>query len=270
MILNIRNALIKNLYIFFIITMIFKYEISLSQSKDTIIVNTSSINVKNIKESSNEYLVYYKMKGHTNKTNYEFWSRVISFEETKGKKTIKINQIWENMDSIFHKSSTTLNKVNFKTIYHDVWWKKNNKKLTASFDFEAKKAIYDGEPLIKSKDSVINEKHIAFEKALNQNFLNWHLDLEVFQLLEYKKDAVYKINFYDPGFNEPKNIVYTVIGTDSLSGYNNQKIKCWLLFHEEQGSHKETFWISTSTNEVLKMEQEFGGNFRCKIKLGFN
>jgi hypothetical protein len=60
-----------------------------------------------------------------------------------------------------------------------------------------------------------------------------------------------------------------VEGSGTLPGYNNQIIDCWLLTHGS-GNNKETFWVSKQTKEVLKLEQEFNGRYRYKIKLGYS
>jgi hypothetical protein len=58
--------------------------------------------------------------------------------------------------------------------------------------------------------------------------------------------------------------------TIDASKVNTAVLKpCWLLSHEGT-NNKEVFWISKKTNEVLKLEQEFGGRYRYKIKLGFS
>jgi hypothetical protein len=92
----------------------------------------------------------------------------------------------------------------------------------------------------------------------------------MFPLLPYKEGAVFKINFYDPGFEAPKNRYYSVIGSAMLTGYDKQPIECWLLSHGSLPSSYQVFWISKKTFEVLKLEEEYGGKFRYKIKLGFS
>jgi hypothetical protein len=97
-------------------------------------------------------------------------------------------------------------------------------------------------------------------------FLNWHLDLEVFRMLPYRKNTTFLIPFYEFGYSKPQNIPYTVTAEENLV-FNEKIIKCWLLKHEEKGN-KELFWVSKSTNEVLKMEQLINDKiYRYKIKL---
>ncbi len=121
-------------------------------------------------------------------------------------------------------------------------------------------------------DTVANKKlpWQAFQTAINQYSLNWHLDLEVFPLLPYKLKTTYMIPFYEPGYMAPKFESYTVTSTAQLDGYDNTKVDCWLLTHESKG-YKEVFWISKKTHEVLKLENEIGKDrWRYKIKLGFS
>jgi predicted mannosyl-3-phosphoglycerate phosphatase (HAD superfamily) len=64
--------------------------------------------------------------------------------------------------------------------------------------------------------------------------------------------------------------MYTVTGSASLTGYDNQQIDCWIMEHTDKGN-KEIFWISKKTKEVLKLEQEVNGKlYRYKIKFGFS
>ncbi len=95
--------------------------------------------------------------------------------------------------------------------------------------------------------------------------------MEVFPLLPFKEGVTFVIPFYDPGTGSSfQQVAYTVMGSSELVGYNDQKIDCWLLSHEERGN-KEIFWISKKTREVLKLEQEINGSlYRYKIKLGFS
>jgi hypothetical protein len=164
-------------------------------------------------------------------------------------------------------------------LYHKTWWKvqatrnATTKTVTETIvDFINKKVEYNGKHL-SDADTAKQAKAIwaAYKSSEGKYFLNWHLDLETFPLLQFKSGVTYIIPFYDPGLPTPtKSVAYTVTGSAKLTGFNNQKIDCWLLVHESQGN-KETFWISKKTKEVLKLEQKINGRFyRYKIKLGFS
>lgn len=94
---------------------------------------------------------------------------------------------------------------------------------------------------------------------------------ETFPTLPYKTGLTFIIPFYDPGTASGyQRVAYAVTGSAELTGYDNQKIDCWLMVHEAPGN-KEVYWISKKTNEVLKLEQEVNGKmYRYKIKLGFS
>ncbi len=62
-----------------------------------------------------------------------------------------------------------------------------------------------------------------------------------------------------------KNIV---VGKEPLRLQENAAIECWMLQidYGQMGAYA-TFWISTATGEVLKMQEYFRGMYRYKIKL---
>lgn len=239
-----------------------------SQKSDTIIIDASKVNTKVLIPGTHRYLVYFKMGKDSSRKMYQLWSRSIAFINYESKEAISVTQEWEDNDTVVHKTYSVLDKKDFATLYHEGWWKRNGK---STFDFIKKEAKDKDVLLIEKKDSNSIKQQIAFEIACSQYFLNWHLDLEVFPLLPYKNGVTFKINFYDPGFGVPKYVSYSVIGSGFLTGYNNQKIDCWLLKHGSLPRNQELFWISKQTKEVLKLEQTFaGGRGRYKIKLGYS
>lgn len=235
---------------------------------DTVIVDASKVNTKYLKEGNNRYLVYFKMGIDSGRSRPQFWTRNISFENYNGTDAIVVTQEWEDKDTVVHKVRSVCDKKTFAPLYQQSWWKGRG---TSEFDFINKSAILYDVPLTDT-DTARNRKGpwLAFQKALSQYVLNWHLDLEVFPILPYKDGKVFMIPFYDPGNPAPRFEAYTVTGTAQLDGYNNQKIDCWLLTHFSRGL-KEVFWISKKTQEVLKLENEIGKDkWRYKIKLGFS
>lgn len=77
------------------------------------------------------------------------------------------------------------------------------------------------------------------------------------------------IPFYEFGYSQPEKIANTVINEEGVMNYNNCKVICWMLKHEEEGN-TELFWISKASHEVLKLEQIINGNlYRYKIKLPY-
>jgi hypothetical protein len=239
-----------------------------AQTSDTLIINAANVNTKVLIPGTHRYLVYFKMGKDSSRKTYQLWSRTIGSVKYEGKDAITVTQEWEDNDTVIHKTYSVLDKSSFATIYHESWWKKTG---VAKFDFGKKDFTINGEAVKNKPDSNSIRQYKAFEAATGQYFLNWYLDFEIFPLLPYKDGITFKINFYDPGFSPPRYEAYTVIGSGTLSGYNNQKIECWLLKHGSLPRNQEIFWVSKQTREVLKLEQEFAGSrARFKIKLGYS
>lgn len=245
---------------------------------DTIKVGPQHINTKVLKEGTHRYLVYFKMKKDSVRTQTQFWTRQIKRTQYHGQNVIEVNQSWEDKDSIMHIVKSISDAKTMQPIYHNTWWKvqtsRNPVKMvtSSSVDF-INKIVEDNSRQIVETDTAKKYKAIwsGFKSIENQFHLNWHLDLETFPLLPYKENVVFEIPFYEPGSaSNLTKVHYKVTGSALLEGYNDQQIDCWLLVHESPGN-KETFWISKKTKEVLKLEQVLNNTFyRFKIKLGFS
>ena len=242
-------------------------QVGFSQKKDTILIDASKVDPSVLKTGLNRYLVYFQNGKDSSRGKYQLWSRKTEIVNYKGQQAISVSQEWVDNDTVTHKAYSVCDRKTFLPFYHESWWRSRG---AASFDFLDKTAMLQGSPLTDADTARLKQNmYAAFKKSLGQYFLNWHLDLEVFSILPYKENATFLINFYDPGFQEPKQQAYTVVGSASLTGYNDQVIDCWLLSHGST-NNKEVFWISKKTKEVLKLEQEFNGRYRYKIKLGFS
>lgn len=237
--------------------------------KDTLIIKPSDVNTSVLKPGMHRWLVYFKMGKDSSRTNYEIWNRKIAFLQYEGRPAISVTQEWENNDTVTHKVYTVCDQKDFQPLYQESCWRGRN---TIGFDFLKKQMQVDGKiPDARDTARANVKRREAFEKALTQYTLDWHLDLEVFPTLPYKDKRTFGINFYDPGFGEPKIVYYTVEGSASLPGYDGQQIDCWLLVHEsnERFKNREVFYISKKTKEVLQLDQQFGTRFRYKVKLPF-
>lgn len=240
-----------------------------AQKKDTLLISPQDVSTKVLKEGTHRYLVYFKMSKDATRTQTQFWTRKIERNIIDGKSVITITQDWEDKDTIVHTVKSICEASTLKPLLHEFWWKQRG---SAQVDFVKNTFMYNSSTLSES-DTAKQKKAIwnAYKSAQGKYFLNWHLDMEVFPTLPYKKGITFIIPFYDPGTATPlQQVVYTVTGTAQLTGYDNQKIDCWLMVHEEKGN-KEIYWISKKTKEVLKLEQEINGKFyRYKLKLGFS
>ena len=254
-------------------------EEALSQKSDTIFITAKQINTNVLQEGTHRYLVYFKMSKDSVRTQTQFWTRTIKRTNYNGTPAIEITQAWEDKDSIMHIVNSISDAKTMQPLYHKTWWKVQRSKDTpvktvsvTAVDFVSKIVEHNGARLSDTDTSKQTKAMwTGYKSSLDKYFLNWHLDLETFPLLPYKEGITFVIPFYDPGTSSNyQKLSYTVIGSAVLNGYNNQKIDCWLLVHEDKGN-KEVYWISKKTKEVLKLEQEINGRFyRYKIKLGFS
>lgn len=240
-----------------------------AQKSDTIVITAKQINTSVLPEGTHRYLVYFKMGKEATRTQTQFWTRRIERSGLGNKNVITITQEWEDKDTIVHTVKSVCDDKTLAPISHDYWWKQRG---SASINFDNNTVLYNGS-VLSAADTAKQRKAVfnAFQSTESKYFLNWHLDMEVFPILPYKQGVTFVVPFYDPGTSTPlQSVAYTVTGSAQLTGYDNQKIDCWLMVHEEKGN-KEVYWISKKTKEVLKLEQEINGRFyRYKIKLGFS
>jgi len=250
------------LYLFLIV-----FNILPAQKSDTIHINSKNIKTSQLKDGISKYLVFIQNDKNTPISDIQIWNISTSRESYKNRKAIMVNQVWYYKDTIAHTSKSISFQEDFRPIYHDSWYKKRGKQI---FDVENKKFSYndvvvtetEANPKLKmSYDSFKSSENIPF-------YVNWHLDLEVFRMLPFKKNAVFLIPFYEFGYDRPKETLYKVTGEDRFI-YNGNSINCWILEHNEE-DNQEKFWISKKTFEVLKMEQIINNKiYRFKIKLPF-
>lgn len=245
------------------------YVKEIGKKADTVLITSSHVNTKVLKDGEHCYLVYFKKGKDAPRSDVWFWNRTISRDRYQDQNVIIINQVWEAKDTIMHTVKSICDAKTMQSLYNESWWKGQGK---SSYDFINKSANVNDHIL---NDADTNEERLkswkAFKKSWDTYTLNWHLDLEVFPILPYKENTVFLIPFYDPGYSEPKKVAYTVAGSSQLDSYDKQTIDCWLLTHQSKMG-KETFWISKKTHEVLKLEQEIAGGrmYRYKVKLAYS
>jgi len=230
--------------------------IGVAQS-DTLYHLDSKLIRKHLKPSSNQYLVFIQRKGDPRQAFTYVWSRDVKFVNRNGKELIEIDQKWYASDTARVRYIYSLmNASDFSPVYH---YTKMGKSIEA-YDFYADK--------IKGSDSVANNTKKDFNLPLEQTMLNWELDLETFPLLDLKAGKSFAINFYHPGGKtEPKLYVYKVVGEENLNVIEGGSVPCWKLRIDYDAKSFAIFYISKKGREVLRMDEDFGGGVRYKVKL---
>ncbi len=236
-----------------------------AQKMDTLLIDPRNLIVSNLKQGDSRYLVYFKKDKNASASDLQIWN--IHIEETthNGKKALAVNQKWDYKDTLMHTATSICDKQDFKPLYHESWWKGRG---NSSYNPVNRELVINGAKVNEADASKKNAAAFtSFQSSFDQYYLNWHLDMETFSMLPFKKNTTFLIPFYEFGFDKPNRIPYTVSGEDNLIGADGKKIACWLLTHEEPGN-KEKYWVSKETKEVLKLEQLINDKmYRYKIKL---
>lgn len=224
---------------------------------DTLYHLDSKLIKKYLKPSSNQYLVFIQRKNDPRQAFTYVWSRDVRFVNKNGRDLIEINQKWYASDTARARSVYSLvDAGDFSPVYH---YTKMNKVVEA-YDFYTDK--------IRGSDSVAANTKKDFVIGLNSATLNWELDLETFPLLDLKAGKQFAISFYHPGGRtEPKVYVYKVIGEENLNVIEGGSVPCWKLRIEYDAKSHAVFYISKKGREVLRMDEDFGGGVRYKVKL---
>jgi hypothetical protein len=129
-----------------------------------------------------------------------------------------------------------------------------------AFDFSQQK--------VSGTDSVENNTKNELEVPLEIATLNWELDLEIFSTLPIKKEGQrFIINFYHPGGrSNPKYYEYAIVGSEKLRVVNDSSMDCWKMKINYTETDWAVFWISKKSKEILKMQEQFRGGYRFKVK----
>jgi hypothetical protein len=210
-----------------------------------------------LKPSANQYLVFIQRKGDPRMAFTFVWSRDVRFVNRGGKDLIEIDQKWYGSDTTrLRKVYSLMNANNFSPVYH----KTVLNRSVEAFDFYSDKIV--------GSDSVANNTKKDFNLSLEQPTLNWELDMETFPLLNLKAGKRFAISFYHPGGKTPPKVYeYKVIGEENVQVINGATVPCWKLRIDYDAKSWAIFYISKKEREVLKMEEDFGGGIRYKVKL---
>ncbi len=231
-----------------------------AQHKDTLKIDAVNLNTKHLNYGDMTYLMYSKVGKDSPAKNTTLVKIQVQKDEIDGKPCISVKQNWQT-DTIMHTASTFFEENSMKNIQHSSWWK--HKGYTEHFNFRKKELNFEG----NIKEELKLKETESFHASLAKPFLNWHSDLLIFPLLPFKENVVFKINFYEPGYETPKEELYEVLKSETLRIAGNP-VDCWVLnYAVAKPAGYQRFWISKQSRELVKEEDSFSGFYRYKLKL---
>lgn len=232
---------------------------SSAQKRDTITITSKNLDHKAVKFGEVSYLVFNKKSIDAPATGLYISNISVAPIKINNQTAIAISQKWDARDTVAHTAYTVLSSVDFSTLLHETWWIRLPYK--SKFDFVSKQ--------VSCKGAISDSTSAKIKEAFNESFehynLNWHSDLFIFTLLPYRANTSFKINFYDPGFGKPQDVIYNVTGSEKLKTYTGI-IDCWVM-ELNKGADYQKFWIDKKEKVVIKEEDFFSGKYRYKIKL---
>jgi len=228
---------------------------------DTIRVpSTNVLNTKKLKLGKRHYITYVYNPHKPESLFFSLWTRNTKIEERNGEKVLVTEEVWRGADSTLYNEIHSVNRLKDFAPIHT---KTKTIQGTMAYDWSEK-------GVTRSQKVPNNIVKPDFSVSFKVPVLNWHMDMETFQMLPLGPDKTFAIHFYDAGSRPPKSVVYRVIGEEVITGYNGAKIDCWKLHTSETNrgtTISQTFWISKKNNELIKEEDDYGGIIRHKIKL---
>jgi hypothetical protein len=211
-----------------------------------------------VKEGTSHYAMFFQNKKKPKRAG-SFWvSQSVKFKTVNGIEAIAIEQKMYSSDtSAYNYVYSLVRRDNFNPIHHRTWRQRSG---VEAFDFYSDKIV--------GSDSVLNNAKKGFIQATNKPTLNWEVDLFTFSLLKLEKNKSYFMNFYHPGSpTGPKLYEYKVVGEETIKGADDQSIPCWKLKIVYSETSNAIFFISKKTNQVIKLEEDFGSGVRYKVRL---
>jgi hypothetical protein len=226
-----------------------------AQTLDTITTKNQKLVIKNIVPIKHSYAVFFTDSLGKRTSSADIWDREIRLtKSTTGKDVYSFEWKWYRKDSLLLQTQGQCAFPSLELI-----------EYTKSPSL-----------LVKNENGTLNIKtqtrtktDTAFTAPFDGSAFTFPMDLEFFGLLPMKSvGQKFSVPFYEPGSAKYSYYTCTVVGKEPLRLQENASIECWMLQidYGQMGAYA-TFWISTATGEVLKMQEYFRGMFRYKIKL---
>lgn len=209
-----------------------------------------------LREGTRQYLVTVLRTDRPRLLSASVWVRRVQLDKARGE--VRITQHWLSADTTRQRALvSTCRLADFAPLYHRA---QSRKESLEAFNFTSAAVV--------GADSVAGNARRGFSVALPGPTLNWELDLETFEQLDYAPGKNFYLRFYHPGGKTPpKGYLYRVAGQEDVAAAGGPPVKCWKLRIDYDAKNHATFWITAKTREVLKMEEHYGNIVRYKVKL---
>ncbi|MCC3160462.1 hypothetical protein LJ737_24710 [Hymenobacter sp. 15J16-1T3B] len=230
--------------------------VGFSQSAPDTIRTFLAKQLRKLRPGMRQYLVFMQRGNRPQANNSALWLRHVAIDANR--REVVISQQWFSGDSTTNRQLLSRNRLdNFRPVYHRT---SSRRAGVAAFNFLGDNIV--------GTDSVAGNRQAALVVPTPAPTLNWELDLETFELLDYAPGKKFVLNFYHPGGPVlPKWYTYEVVGKETIPLIGAATAECWKLRINYDAQNYAVFWIATKTNEVLKMEEEYNGVRRYKVKL---
>lgn len=211
-----------------------------------------------VKEGTSQYLIFFQNKKKVKRAGAFLSTQSVKFKTINGTEAIAIEQKTYSSDtSAYFYEYSLVRRDNLNPIHFRMWTQRSG---VLAYDFYPDKVV--------ASDTVGNNSKKGLVAAFEKPLLNWNIDLLTFSLLDLKNGKSYFMNFYQPGSPKDAQLYeYKVTGAETIKGNDGQLIDCWKLSIVYSETNKATFYISKKTNEVLKLEEDFGSGVRYKVRL---
>ncbi|MFM8744606.1 MAG: hypothetical protein ACKODM_14945 [Cytophagales bacterium] len=211
-----------------------------------------------IKEGTSQYLIFFQNKKKAKRAGAFLSTQTVKFKTINGIEAIAIEQKAYSSDtSAYFYEYSLVRRDNFNPIHFRMWSQRSG---VLAYDFYPDKVV--------ASDTVASNAKKGLIATTKKLMLNWNIDLLTFPLLKLKNGKSYFMNFYQPGSPKDAQLYeYKVTGSETIKGSDGEQIDCWKLSIVYSEINKATFYISKKTNEVLKLEEDFGSGVRYKVRL---
>jgi hypothetical protein len=231
-----------------------------AQIVDTINADNFKLNVAALKEKKTSYAVYMTDTNHNRIGTALIWERKMRFtKDAKNNALYDFEWKFYMKDTLIAITNATGFLNSMKPISHKSNYFKRGK---TSYVFENNVVTVPDADKKTKKDS-------AFYVMLNAPAFEFPMDLELYGLLPFKKiGQKFAVAFYEPGKSNADYYNLIVTGKENLEMPGGSFINCWELKidYKLKGSFA-VFWISDTTREVLKVEEDFPGGKSYKVRL---